>query len=103
MEACPPAGTDGQETLRSSSKHGRMTQYACLTLPHLMALLSRPNAKAIPEGVKLVVICGLSAVLNASLPKSVDTKSGLPKPGKGTNPSTNLDFQLCMDMLTSYA
>lgn len=65
-----------------ASSPGKFTLFSCLTLPHFMALVSRPNAKAIPEGTALIVISNVSALINSSLPKRVDGKTG-PKANKG--------------------
>lgn len=47
-----------------------------MTLPHLLALISRPTGKSIAADVSLVVISSMSALLNSALPKSQDVKTG---------------------------
>lgn len=69
----PPASTGSKST---PSSQGQLVHFSCLTLPHFMALVSRPSAKTIPEKTALVVISDLSALVNSSLPKSIDAKSG---------------------------
>ncbi|UPK96368.1 hypothetical protein LCI18_007303 [Fusarium solani-melongenae] len=66
---------------------GRFLHYSCLTLPHFVALISRPTAKAIPANTSLVVISSLSALVNSALPKSHDGKA-TSKSAKGPSPST---------------
>ncbi|KAI8723532.1 RECA-2 domain-containing protein [Fusarium sp. LHS14.1] len=66
---------------------GRFLHYSCLTLPHFVALVSRPTAKAIPANTSLVVISSLSALVNSALPKSHDGKA-ISKSAKGPSPST---------------
>ncbi|RSL50465.1 hypothetical protein CEP54_011906 [Fusarium duplospermum] len=66
---------------------GRFLHYSCLTLPHFVALISRPTAKAIPANSSLVVISSLSALVNSALPKSHDGRA-ISKSAKGPSPST---------------
>ncbi|KAI8679725.1 RECA-2 domain-containing protein [Fusarium keratoplasticum] len=66
---------------------GRFLHYSCLTLPHFVALISRPTAKAIPANSSLVVISSLSSLVNSALPKSHDGKA-ISKSAKGPSPST---------------
>lgn len=66
---------------------GRFLHYSSLTLPHFVALISRPTAKAIPANTSLVVISSLSALVNSALPKSHDGKA-ISKSAKGPSPST---------------
>ncbi|KAF5236155.1 hypothetical protein FANTH_11403 [Fusarium anthophilum] len=60
--------------------------YSCFTLPHLVALVSRPTAKLIPHNCSLMVISSLSALVNSALPKSHDGKA-TSKSNKGPSPS----------------
>ncbi|GAB0133058.1 hypothetical protein EsDP_00001474 [Epichloe bromicola] len=71
---------------QASNSRGKFIHFSCLTLPHLMALISRPNARAIPERVALVIISNLSALINSSLPKAVEETTTL-KPKKGQSAS----------------
>ncbi|KAJ2980528.1 hypothetical protein NQ176_g2585 [Zarea fungicola] len=50
-------------------------QYSCYTLPHFLALFSRPSNTTIPPGTVLVVINGVSSLVNAALPRSHRVKS----------------------------
>ncbi|KAM4056935.1 rad51 domain-containing protein [Hirsutella rhossiliensis] len=64
----------------------KFTHFSCLTLPHLMALISRPTPKSIGPGVSLVVVSSVSSLLNSAFPKSQDGKTA-PKAGKGLTAS----------------
>ncbi|KAK2592832.1 hypothetical protein QQS21_009470 [Conoideocrella luteorostrata] len=75
----------GSDLLRSS--RGKFIHFSCLTLPHLIALLLRPNAKAIPGAVSLVVVSNVSSLINSSLPKTVEENTST-KPTKGQTAST---------------
>lgn len=70
----PASGEDG------SSK---FIHYNCLTLPHLIALISRPTAKGLPQDVALVVFSSMTALINSALPKSHEEQRG-PKRDNGT-------------------
>ncbi|KAG6009583.1 hypothetical protein E4U21_001950 [Claviceps maximensis] len=65
---------------------GKFMHFSCLTLPHLMALISRPNSRAIPESVALVIISSLSALINSWLPKAVEKTTDI-KPNRGQSAS----------------
>lgn len=56
----------------------KFAHYSCLTLPHLMALISQP----IGDGASLVVLSSISSLLNSALPKPLDGKTGS-KAGRG--------------------
>lgn len=60
----------------------KLVRYSCMTLPHLLALISRPATTAIAADVSLIVISSLSALINSSLPRSLEGK-GAKKPAKG--------------------
>ncbi|EQL01628.1 DNA recombination/repair protein RecA/RadB, ATP-binding domain protein [Ophiocordyceps sinensis CO18] len=64
----------------------KFTHFSCLTLPHLMALVSRPTTNTIGATVSLVVISSVSSLLNSAFPKSQPGKTG-PKAGKGLSAS----------------
>ncbi|KAF5007447.1 hypothetical protein FDECE_6209 [Fusarium decemcellulare] len=80
-----PEGSNAQEV--DGSDASRFYHYSCLTLPHFVALISRPTAKSIPANSSLVMISSLSALVNSALPKSHDGKT-ISKLGKGPSPST---------------
>ncbi|RMJ13091.1 hypothetical protein CDV36_007269 [Fusarium kuroshium] len=80
-------GDSGVEAHDVEGNAGRFLHYSCLTLPHFVALISRPTAKAIPANSSLVVISSLSALVNSALPKSHDGRA-LSKSAKGPSPST---------------
>lgn len=48
-----------------------LVHYSCLTLPHLMAIVSRPMATSTATSVALVVIDSITALINSALPKPV--------------------------------
>lgn len=75
-------GDSDAETHDVEGDAGRFLHYSCLTLPHFVALISRPTAKAIPANASLVVISSLSALVNSALPKSHDGKA-ISKSAKG--------------------
>ncbi|KAF5540977.1 DNA repair rhp55 [Fusarium napiforme] len=64
---------DASESQEGDSS--RFYHYSCFTLPHLVALVSRPTAKLIPSNCSLMVISSLSALVNSTLPKSHDGKA----------------------------
>ncbi|KAF5689113.1 DNA repair rhp55 [Fusarium circinatum] len=78
------AALDALESPEGDSS--RFYHYSCFTLPHLVALVSRPTAKLIPHNCSLMVISSLSALVNSALPKSHDGKA-TSKSNKGPSPS----------------
>ncbi|PHH69169.1 hypothetical protein CDD82_7950 [Ophiocordyceps australis] len=72
---------------RLAVKLDNFIHYSCLTLPHLMALMSRPPTMSICAGASLVVISGLSALVNSTLPKPQGGQ-GASKPGPGLHGSS---------------
>ncbi|KIL92608.1 hypothetical protein FAVG1_03788 [Fusarium avenaceum] len=79
-----PQESDAPKAQESDAS--RFHQYSCFTLPHLVALVSRPTAKLIPTNSSLLVISSLSALVNSALPKSHDGKA-MSKNSKGPSPS----------------
>ncbi|KAL9569392.1 hypothetical protein ACKAV7_006447 [Fusarium commune] len=80
---------DGNAVVWVETQEGdasRFYHYSCFTLPHLVALVSRPTAKLIPHNCSLMVISSLSALVNSALPKSHDGKA-TSKSNKGPSPS----------------
>ncbi|EXA01206.1 hypothetical protein AU210_003116 [Fusarium oxysporum f. sp. radicis-cucumerinum] len=75
---------DASETQEGDAS--RFYHYSCFTLPHLVALVSRPTAKLVPHNCSLMVISSLSALVNSALPKSHDGKA-TSKSNKGPSPS----------------
>ncbi|KAI5463418.1 hypothetical protein BGZ63DRAFT_353263 [Mariannaea sp. PMI_226] len=59
--------------------------YSCLTLPHFIALVSRPTPKSIAANCSLLVISSLSALINSAVPKSHENKTA-PTTSKGPTP-----------------
>jgi hypothetical protein len=57
--------------------NSKFIHYDCLTLPHLIALISRPTAKSLPQDTTLVVLSSLTALINSALPKSQDERPGV--------------------------
>jgi hypothetical protein len=69
----------------------KLVQYSCMTLPHLLAFISRPTTTAIASDVSLIVISSSSALINSSLPRSLEAK-GSKKPAKGVFQCSNLEI-----------
>ncbi|KAK3187393.1 hypothetical protein K4F52_003738 [Lecanicillium sp. MT-2017a] len=65
---------------------GNLTHYSCLTLPHFLALISRPTPKAIAPNTSLVVVNSISALVNSALPRSHENRSSA-KGGQGPTTS----------------
>lgn len=57
------------------SDESRLFHYTCLTLPHFMALISRPTAKSIANNASLIIVDSLSALINSALPRGHDGKA----------------------------
>ncbi|KAF7560508.1 hypothetical protein G7046_g3640 [Stylonectria norvegica] len=68
------------------SNLGQFSHYSCLTLPHFIALVSRPTTKSIAETASIIVVSSLSTLINSSLPRVHDGKP-MPKSSKGPSPS----------------
>jgi hypothetical protein len=64
--------SNGDEGVAQQHTH-TLRHYSCLTLPHLMALISRPTPTSIATDVSLIVIDSLSALVNAAVPRSLDS------------------------------
>lgn len=60
----------------------KLVQYSCMTLPHLLAFISRPTTTTIASDASLIIISSPSALINSSLPRSLERK-GNPKQAKG--------------------
>ncbi|KAL7922290.1 P-loop containing nucleoside triphosphate hydrolase protein [Trichoderma austrokoningii] len=60
----------------------KLVHYSCMKLPHLLGFLSRPTTTAIAADVSLIVISSLWALINSSLPKSME-RTGGKKPAVG--------------------
>ncbi|KAK3903274.1 P-loop containing nucleoside triphosphate hydrolase protein [Staphylotrichum tortipilum] len=65
---------------------GCFTHYTCPSLPHLIALLCKPTASAIPPATALVVVDSLSALVNHAFPKLPDRPA---RDAKGKGPSSS--------------
>lgn len=68
---------DVDEEPRENENLAQFTQYECLTLPHLIALVSRPTTRSVPRNVGLVVVSSATALINSALPRPQDGKQGL--------------------------
>ena len=66
------AGTESQSSTPSPQEH--FHHYQCPTLPHLLALLTRPS-DAIPDKVGLLVIDGFSTLFNLAYPKRYESST----------------------------
>ncbi|KAL6881153.1 P-loop containing nucleoside triphosphate hydrolase protein [Trichoderma novae-zelandiae] len=60
----------------------KLVHYSCMTLPHLLAFISRPTTTTIPPDVSLIIISSPTALINSFLPRSPEGK-GNPKQAKG--------------------
>ncbi|KAL5601205.1 hypothetical protein BROUX41_006007 [Berkeleyomyces rouxiae] len=58
------------------------TYQYCDTLAHVIALLCRPNPQILPKGLSLVVVDGLTALVNSAFPRNTDNQKKYPK-GQG--------------------
>ncbi|KAJ4164988.1 hypothetical protein LMH87_006638 [Akanthomyces muscarius] len=76
---------DEASATKASSGDG-FTRYSCFTLPHFLALLSRPSSTTIPAGTSLIVINCVSALINAALPRSHVGKQNTKQP-QGSTPA----------------
>lgn len=75
------AGSEAHKEAQGSSS-SRFSHYSCLTLPHFVALVSRPTPKSIAENCSLLVVSSLSALINSAVPRSHDNKAA-PNSSKG--------------------
>lgn len=81
-------GSAGARASAEEASNGdRFTRYLCFTLPHFLALLSRPSSTTVPAGTSLIVINCVSALINAALPRSHVVKQKTKQP-QGPNAST---------------
>lgn len=53
---------------------GSLVHYSTPTLAHLIGLLCKPGASSVPSGTSLVVIDGLSGLVNRAFPKNVEPR-----------------------------
>ncbi|KAI1156769.1 P-loop containing nucleoside triphosphate hydrolase protein [Nemania diffusa] len=60
---------------------GSLVHYSTPTLAHLIGLLCKPGASSVPSGTSLVVIDGLSGLVNRAFPKNVEPRQN----HKGSN------------------
>ncbi|KAL7938025.1 P-loop containing nucleoside triphosphate hydrolase protein [Trichoderma chlorosporum] len=65
----------------------KLVQHSCMTLPHLLAFISRPTTNTIASDVSLIIISSPSALINSSLPRSLEGR-GNPKQAKGPTSSS---------------
>ncbi|KAH8160413.1 hypothetical protein CIB48_g7835 [Xylaria polymorpha] len=59
--------------------------YSTPTLAHLIGLLCKPRASSVPSGTSLIVIDGLSGLINRAFPKNVEPRQN----SKGTTSSSS--------------
>ncbi|RDA96228.1 hypothetical protein CP533_1724 [Ophiocordyceps camponoti-saundersi (nom. inval.)] len=78
---------DEQSHSQTTEGRGKFSLLSCLTLPHLMALISRPTPRLIGSQVSLIVISSLSALIDSALPKSHDPVAGSRPAGRGLSAS----------------
>lgn len=70
----PDPHKDSQE---SEEALGGVTHYNCLTLPHFIALVSKPSPRLIPENTSLFIVSSLTTLINSVLPKPKDAQRGM--------------------------
>jgi hypothetical protein len=51
-----------------------LVHYSTPTLAHLIGLLCKPGASSVPSGTSLVVIDGLSGLVNHAFPKNLEPR-----------------------------
>ncbi|KAI1162435.1 P-loop containing nucleoside triphosphate hydrolase protein [Nemania serpens] len=61
-----------------------LVHYSTPTLAHLIGLLCKPGASSVPSGTSLVVIDGLSGLINRAFPKNLEPRQNT----KGSGPAT---------------
>ncbi|KAI1757357.1 P-loop containing nucleoside triphosphate hydrolase protein [Xylaria castorea] len=60
-----------------------LVHYSTPTLAHLIGLLCKPRTSSVPSGTSLIVIDGLSGLINRAFPKNVEPRQN----SKGSNPA----------------
>ncbi|KAI3331390.1 P-loop containing nucleoside triphosphate hydrolase protein [Ustulina deusta] len=61
--------------------HPNLVHYFTPTLAHLVGLLCKPGASSVPSGTSLVVIDGLSGLVNRAFPKNQEPRRNHKGPG----------------------
>jgi hypothetical protein len=67
-----PEGTDNP--LDEPNTVAKLVHYHTPTLAHLIGLLCKPVASSIPSGTSLLVIDGLSGLINHAFPKNLEPR-----------------------------
>ncbi|KAI1876960.1 uncharacterized protein JN550_001032 [Neoarthrinium moseri] len=79
LEEVETPSTPGAEA-SAGERETRFLHFTCPSLAHIIALLCRPTASAIPQDVTLIVIDSLSALVNQAFPKVQESRKA-PKAG----------------------
>ncbi|VUC24822.1 unnamed protein product [Clonostachys rosea] len=66
-----------QDSSESAEALRGVTHYSCLTLPHFIALVSKPSPRLIPENTSLFIVSSLTTLINSVLPKPKDAQRGM--------------------------
>ncbi|KAI1809852.1 P-loop containing nucleoside triphosphate hydrolase protein [Poronia punctata] len=73
----PASSAEGSDLMAN------LIHYFTPTLAHLIALLCKPEATSIPSGTSLVVIDGISSLMNHAFPRNVEPRQSGKGPGPG--------------------
>ncbi|KAI8949065.1 P-loop containing nucleoside triphosphate hydrolase protein [Xylaria longipes] len=79
--SCSSAGTT--TSLGTPATTADLVHYSTPTLAHLIGLLCKPRTSSVPSGTSLIVIDGLSGLINRAFPKNVEPRQN----SKGSNPA----------------
>ncbi|KAI0428282.1 P-loop containing nucleoside triphosphate hydrolase protein [Xylaria sp. FL1042] len=80
--SCSAAGTTA--SLDATDAIANLVHYFTPTLAHFIGLLCKPEPSSIPTGTSLIVIDGLSSLINRAFPKNVEPHRNRKGPGSAT-------------------
>lgn len=104
LQAVSRTKEHGSELPLGEEGSAKFIHYNCLTLPHLIALISRPTAKNFPQATALVVLSSMTALVNSALPKSHDEQRGAKRTiGPGPSAKRRQALQSIMKALQTMA
>ncbi|KAI1118717.1 P-loop containing nucleoside triphosphate hydrolase protein [Nemania sp. NC0429] len=83
---------DGCGVVWVADTTANLVHYSTPTFAHLIALLCKPGASSFPRGTSLVVIDGLSGLVNLAFPKNVEPRQTPKGPGPATRRLQVLQF-----------
>ncbi|GAP92814.2 putative RAD55 protein [Rosellinia necatrix] len=81
--SCSPS-TGVTAPLGASDAIANIVHYSTPSLAHLIALLCKPAASSIPGGTSLIVIDGLSGLINRAFPKNITPRQTSKDPSPAT-------------------